>query len=121
MKINDWELAEYVCGPVDGPRLRAAAERLRERGRRRGRDHARRASRRLAVDGERAWDARPAAASSAASREGCGDSMMGALAAALADGHGLRARRSRSAPAAGAANFLRHGLGTRPRHGRSRS
>ena len=33
VKLNDWELAEYVRGPVDGPReLRAAAERLRAAG-----------------------------------------------------------------------------------------
>ena len=33
VKINDWELAEFICGPVDGPeRLLAAAERVRERG-----------------------------------------------------------------------------------------
>ena len=32
VKINDWELAEYVSGPVDGPRLRSAAELLLERG-----------------------------------------------------------------------------------------
>ena len=33
VKVNDWELAEYVHGPVDEPeRLRAAAERLRDAG-----------------------------------------------------------------------------------------
>ena len=32
VKINDWELAEYVAGPSTGSRLRAAAERLVERG-----------------------------------------------------------------------------------------
>ena len=33
VKINDWELAQFVAGPVDGEaRLRAAAERLLERG-----------------------------------------------------------------------------------------
>ena len=32
VKVNDWELAEYVRGPVDGPRLRTAAERLRAAG-----------------------------------------------------------------------------------------
>ena len=45
------------------------------------------------------------------SREGCGDSMMGALAAHLAAGGGLEDALVRGA-AAGAANFLRHGLGT---------
>jgi 1-phosphofructokinase len=32
VKINDWELAEYVSGPVDGARLRTGAELLLERG-----------------------------------------------------------------------------------------
>ena len=33
VKLNDWELAEYVCGPVSEPQqLRAAAERLRQAG-----------------------------------------------------------------------------------------
>ena len=33
MKINDWELAAYVCGPVSEPHaLRAAADRLRDAG-----------------------------------------------------------------------------------------
>ena len=45
------------------------------------------------------------------SREGCGDSMMGAIAAAWAAGEPWRASLTLGA-AAGAANFLRHGLGT---------
>ena len=32
VKINDWELAEFMRGPVDGPRMREGAERIRERG-----------------------------------------------------------------------------------------
>jgi fructose-1-phosphate kinase PfkB-like protein len=45
------------------------------------------------------------------SREGCGDSMMGGLAACMAAGLDWRRRVCMSA-AAGAANFLRHGLGS---------
>ena len=45
------------------------------------------------------------------SREGCGDSMMGAIAAAGARGRAVREALVLGA-AAGAANFLRHGLGS---------
>jgi 1-phosphofructokinase len=44
-------------------------------------------------------------------REGCGDSMMGAIAAGWARGLSLR-DSVRLGAAAGSANFLRHGLGT---------
>jgi 1-phosphofructokinase len=44
-------------------------------------------------------------------REGCGDTMRGALAAALAGGTALP-EALRLGAAAGAANFLRHGLGS---------
>ncbi len=47
-------------------------------------------------------------------REGCGDAMMGALAAAWASGETLERALSVGA-AAGAANFLRHGLGSASR------
>jgi 1-phosphofructokinase len=110
VKINDWELAEFVTGPVDGPqRLLAAAERLRERGAAnvivtRGAEPA------LALhDGEPSWLVPPRFERGA--REGCGDTMMGALAAELALGHPWE-RAVVMATAAGAVNFLRHGLGT---------
>jgi fructose-1-phosphate kinase PfkB-like protein len=45
------------------------------------------------------------------SREGCGDSMMGAIAAAWSAGRPWRESLALGT-AAGAANFLRHGLGT---------
>jgi fructose-1-phosphate kinase PfkB-like protein len=45
------------------------------------------------------------------SREGCGDSMMGALGATIAAGREWEDVLTLSA-AAGATNFLRHGLGT---------
>jgi 1-phosphofructokinase len=44
-------------------------------------------------------------------REGCGDSMMGGIAAGLASGMAMPDALIQGA-AAGAANFLRHGLGT---------
>jgi 1-phosphofructokinase len=109
VKINDWELAEYVSGPVDGPRLRAAAERLLAAGARaavitRGGEPG------LAVTAERAWEIVPPRLERGY-REGCGDSMMGAMAAAKATGAGLE-RMLVVGAAAGAACFLRHGLGS---------
>jgi 1-phosphofructokinase len=109
VKLNDWELAGYVRGPVDGPRLRDAAERLRAAGARRvlvtrGPEPA------LWLEGDEAgWVVPPRFDHGA--REGCGDSMAGAMAAAVAGGAPWRDALRRGA-AAGAANFLRHGLGT---------
>jgi len=109
VKLNDWELAEYVRGPVDGPLLRAAAERLLAAGARavvvtRGPDPA------LVLTPDRAWELVPPRFERG-SREGCGDAMMGGLAAALATGRSFEDALMLGA-AAGAANFLRHGLGT---------
>ncbi len=110
VKLNDWELAEYVVGSVDGPeRLRAAAERLRAAGAAavivtRGAEPG------LVLRGERAWELVPPRFERG-SREGCGDTMMGALAAGWASGMDFEANVVRAA-AAGAVNFLRHGLGT---------
>ena len=110
VKLNDWELAEFVRGPVDGlVRRRAAAERLLVRGAQavivtRGADPA------LVLRDGAAWELVPPRFARGA-QEGCGDSMVGALAAALA----LDAPWERAlilGAAAGAANFLRHGLGT---------
>jgi 1-phosphofructokinase len=109
-KLNDWELAEFVQGPVDSPeRLRAGAERLLAGG----------AAAALVTRGER-----PALALRDGEallvepprfdhgfREGCGDTMMGAIAVAWARGLDWRRTLTLGA-AAGAANFLRHGLGT---------
>ncbi|MGZ6695843.1 MAG: PfkB family carbohydrate kinase [Solirubrobacteraceae bacterium] len=109
VKLNDWELAEYVYGPVDGPRLREGAERLLAAGAQRvlvtrGAEPA------LWLDGDDArWLVPPRFEQG--SREGCGDTMVGAMAAALADGRGWD-DVLRLGAAAGAANFLRHGLGT---------
>ncbi len=111
VKLNDWELAEYVCGPVDAPvRLLAAATLLRERGA---------GSVLVTRGGEPAlWldrDGRPRLVVpprfERGRREGCGDTMMGAIAAALAAGDPLE-RAVVLGAAAGAVNFLHAGLGT---------
>ena len=109
-KLNDWELAEFVKGPVEGrDLLRAAAERLIDRGA---------AAALVTRGGEPALALRDGDALvvepprfERGSREGCGDSMMGAIAAAWARGLDWRQTLTLGA-AAGAANFLRHGLGT---------
>jgi 1-phosphofructokinase len=110
VKLNDWELAQFVEGPVDEPGERdAAVNRLLQAG----------AGSVLVTRGER-----PAFAYRDGEvleidpprfdegfREGCGDTMMGAMAAARA--RGLDWPDSLIlGTAAGAANFLRHGLGT---------
>lgn len=110
VKINDWELAKYVEGPVDGhERMLAAARRLLERGA--GAAIVTRAGEpATVVRGEEAWELVPPRFERGA-REGCGDSMMGALAACMA--RGLTWEETlRTAAAAGAANFLRRGLGS---------
>jgi 1-phosphofructokinase len=110
VKLNDWELAAYVAGPVDTPqRLRAAAKKLRDLGARnvlvtRAGDPA------LALLGDEAWELIPPKLE-AGSREGCGDTMMGAIAAALSWGSDLPEAMVLGA-GAGAVNFLHHGLGT---------
>ncbi len=109
-KLNDWELAEFVDGRVDPPdRLRAAAGRLIERGAAsalvtRGGQPA------LALRGGEALVVE-APSFERGSGEGCGDTMMGAIAAAWARGLDWHETLTLGA-AAGAANFLRHGLGT---------
>jgi 1-phosphofructokinase len=110
VKVNDWELAEYIRGPVDGlARRRAAAERLLDGGAgavivTRGPEPA------LVLRGGEARELVPPRLQRG-SPAGCGDTMMGALAASLAGGVEWE-RALRLAAAAGAANFLRHGLGT---------
>ncbi len=110
VKLNDWELAEYVQGPVDTPeRLHDAASRLVDAGAgsvivTRGGEPA------LALrDGDAQWLIPPRLERGA--REGCGDAMMGALAATIALGADWEAAL-RTGAAAGAANFMRHGLGS---------
>ncbi len=110
VKINDWELAEFVAGPVDTEaRLRAASERLLARGA--GAAIVTRAGEpALVLRGDRIQMLIPPRFDRG-SREGCGDSMMGALSASLAGGREWE-ESLRIGAAAGAANFLRHGLGT---------
>jgi 1-phosphofructokinase len=111
VKVNDWELAEYVQGPVDPPELLlAAARRVQAAGAEtvlvtRGGEPAAW----LGPDGEPRWLVPPALEHGM--REGCGDSMMGGIAAALADGRPLDEAVVLGA-GAGAANFLHAGLGT---------
>jgi 1-phosphofructokinase len=110
VKINDWEIASYVEGPVDTPaRMRAAIERLLEAGA--GAAIVTRAGEpALVVRGDEAWELIPPRFERGA-REGCGDSMMGGLAACMAAGLDWE-ETLRIGAAAGAANFLRHGLGS---------
>ncbi|MEZ5078545.1 MAG: PfkB family carbohydrate kinase [Solirubrobacterales bacterium] len=114
VKINDWELAAFVYGPVDTPeRIRAATERLLAKGAKAA-IVTRAAEPALIVrDDGRAWELTPPHFDRG-SREGCGDSMLGGLAAAIAAGHEWE-EALRIGAAAGAANFLRHGLGSADR------
>ena len=118
VKLNDWELAEYVRGPVDGMRGLDAARRLQEAGAQavavtRGGEP-------ILVLPERGepFEIVPPLLPSGY-REGCGDAMTGAISAAWARGSPLREALVLGA-AAGSANFLRHGLGTGKRARRSR-
>jgi 1-phosphofructokinase len=110
VKVDDWQLAEFVKDDVGTPgRFRAAAEALLERGAgavvaTRGGDPA------LVLRDDRAWELVPPKFEEGAS-EGSGDAMVGALAAALARGLDFE-DALRLGGAAGATNFLRHGLGT---------
>jgi 1-phosphofructokinase len=112
-KLNDWELAEMVRGPVSEPgELLAAARRLREMGAAnvivtRGEQPA------LVLHGERALRL-TAPRLERGYREGCGDAMMGGLTAAWAMGSSFE-EAARLGAAAGAANFLRRGLGSASR------
>ena len=110
VKLNDWQLAEFVQGPVSSEsEMRSGAEAVLEAGARtvmvtRGGDPA------LIVSRERSWELIPPRFEEGAA-EGSGDSMVGAMAAMLAQGLEVE-EALRWGAAAGAANFLRHGLGT---------
>ena len=110
VKINDWELAEFVAGSVgeDGE-LVAAVGRIREHGV--GTVVITRGEHPAAVfSGDERWEL-AAPSFDHGFREGCGDSMMGAPAAVMAAGGDWREALTVGA-AAGATNFLRRGLGT---------
>ena len=109
VKINDYQLAELLRRPVSSPELLlAGVQSLRERGARsvivtRGELPA------IVLHEDAAWQLTPPRFEHGF-REGCGDAMMGALAAACALGEGFD-RALVLGAAAGAANFLRRGLG----------
>jgi 1-phosphofructokinase len=110
VKLNDWELAEFARAPVGEPaQMREAVEALRALGAgsvlvTRGGEPA------VLFRDDSAFELIPPRFGQGA-REGCGDTMVGAIAAALAQGRPLEDALTLGA-AAGAANFLRHGLGT---------
>ncbi len=110
VKLDDWQLAEYLDGPATEPaQIREGASRVLAAGAgcvmvTRGGDPA------LVMTAEQTWELTPPRFSRGAS-EGSGDSMVGALAATLARGMGIE-DALRWGAAAGATNFLRHGLGT---------
>jgi 1-phosphofructokinase len=110
VKLNDWQLAEFIEGPATEPeQIREGARRVLDAGAgcvmvTRGGDPA------LIMTGEKTWELVPPRFSRG-SPEGSGDSMVGALAAALARGMSFE-DALRWGCAAGATNFLRHGLGT---------
>lgn len=109
VKINDWELAEYIRGPVDTEeRLFAAVSSVHEAGAKtaivtRGEEPG------LIVSDGEAWRLMPPRFENGF-REGCGDSMLGAMAAAIASGS-TPLQAIAIGAAGGAANFLRRGLG----------
>jgi 1-phosphofructokinase len=113
VKLNDWELGEFTREAADTPdQIRHGAEALLERGAgsvlvTRGGDPA------LALGEEGVW-VLEAPRFDRGHREGCGDAMMGGIAAGLATGREWRDALILGA-AAGAANFLRQDLGSASR------
>jgi 1-phosphofructokinase len=112
VKINDWQLAEWLRAPVDGQRWRPAAEGLLERGAQSA-IVTRAGEPALALRDGDAWEVSPPRLEHEF-REGCGDSMLGAMAAAVATGESWERSLTLGA-AAGAAFFLRCGLGSAKR------
>ena len=110
VKLNDWELAEYVNGPVEGREGLEAARRLQAAGAR-AVAVTRAEGPILVLDGDDDPFELVPPTFSHGFREGCGDTMMGAIAAAWARGLPLREALVLGA-AAGAGNYLRHGIGT---------
>lgn len=110
VKLNDWELARYVRGPVDGDHALEAARRLQSAGARAvAVTRAQEPVLVLSGHGEPFEIIPPVLPRGF--REGCGDAMMGAIAAGWARGLPLSDALVLGA-AAGSANFLRQGLGT---------
>ncbi len=110
VKLNDWELAEYARGPIEGPLALEAMRELQRAGA--GTVVMTRAQEPILVlgdDGE-SYEIVPPRFTKGFS-EGCGDAMTGAIGAGLACGMDVRDALVLGA-AAGTGNFLRHGLGT---------
>jgi 1-phosphofructokinase len=112
VKINDWELAKWLSAPVDGDRWRPAAERLVAAGAKTA-VVTRAGEPAIALRDGAAWELVPPRLERGF-REGCGDSMLGAMAAATAAGETWE-RSLVLGAAAGAACFLRQGLGSAKR------
>ncbi|HTP18233.1 MAG TPA: PfkB family carbohydrate kinase [Solirubrobacteraceae bacterium] len=110
VKLNDWELAEYVRGPVDGRRALDGVRRLVAAGARAVALTRADAPILVLAEDDEAFEIVPPMLPRGF-REGCGDAMTGAIAAGWARGLQLRDALVLGA-AAGSANFLRHGLGT---------
>jgi fructose-1-phosphate kinase PfkB-like protein len=85
VKLNDWELAELVRAPVDEPSARSAAlHRLIDLGAHRVVE-TRGPATVVAVDGDETVELRPPVVGDGRAA-GCGDAMVGAMAAVLAEG-----------------------------------
>jgi 1-phosphofructokinase len=114
VKLDHWQLAEFIAGPVSEPvDLRRAAESVLDQGARavlvtNGGQPA------FVLRDEESWELVPPRFEGGAG-EGSGDSMVGAIAAGLANDLCWE-DALRLGAAGGATNFLRHGLGTGSRH-----
>jgi 1-phosphofructokinase len=110
IKLSNWQLGQFLEADATEPEnIRNGARRVLEAGAgcvmvTRGGDPA------LIMTADKTWELIPPKFTAGAA-EGSGDSMVGALAAALAQGKGIE-DAVRWGGAAGATNFLRHGLGT---------
>ena len=110
VKCNDWELAQYVRAAVDGKRAFEAARRVCAAGARAVAVTRAQASTLVVPADEEPYEV-VAPPLPRGFREGCGDTMMGAIAAGWSRGLPLQEALVLGA-AAGSINFLRHGLGT---------
>ena len=110
IKLSNWQLGQFLEADATEPEnIRNGARRVLEAGAgcvmvTRGGDPA------LIMTADKTWELIPPKFTAGAA-EGSGDSMVGALAAALAQGKSIE-EAVRWGGAAGATNFLRHGLGT---------
>ena len=110
VKLSNWQLGQFLEADATEPEnIRNGARRVLEAGAgcvmvTRGGDPA------LIMTADKTWELIPPKFTAGAA-EGSGDSMVGALAAALAQGKSIE-EAVRWGGAAGATNFLRHGLGT---------